>query len=85
MTKLEELEKKKERREVEAEKAEQQVKKYQESAKLKRLEIKQIEAEILSETLVQSGLTLSDLQELIGLKNSPEQASAVIQEDEGEN
>lgn len=68
MTKLEELEKKKNRLESEAEKAELQVKKYQEIAKTKHQEIKRIEAEILSETLIQSGMTLSELQELIGMK-----------------
>lgn len=73
MTKLEELEKRKDRLESEADKAEQQAKKYQETAKQKRQESKRVEAEMLSETLVQSGMTLSDLQELIGIKNNSQQ------------
>ncbi len=73
MTKLEELEKRKNRLEAEAEKAEQQAKKYQETAKQKRQESKRVEAEILSETLVQSGMSLSELQDLIGIKNNSQQ------------
>lgn len=80
MTKLEELEKRKNRLETEAQKAEQQAKKYQETAKQKRQESKRIEAEILSETLIQSGMSLSDLQELIGIKNSSQNS----QKPEGE-
>lgn len=81
MTKLEELEKRKKRLEAEAEKAEQQVKKFQEAAKQKRQESKRIDAEILSETLVQSGMSLSELQDLIGIKNN----SHNTQKSEGEN
>lgn len=73
MTKLEELEKRKKRLEAEAEKAEQQAKKYQETVRQKRQESKRVEAEILSETLVQSGMSLSELQELIGIKNNSQQ------------
>lgn len=80
MTKLEELEKRKKRLEAEAEKAEQQVKKFQEAAKQKRQESKRIDAEILSETLVQSGMSLSELQDLIGIKNN----SQNTQKSEGE-
>ena len=67
MTKLEELEKRKKRLEAEAEKAEQQAKKYQETARQKRQESKRVEAEMLSETLVQSGMSL------IGIKNNSQQ------------
>lgn len=80
MTKLEELEKRKKRLESEIEKAEQQAKKYQEMAKQKRQESKRVEAEMLSETLIQSGMSLSDLQDLIGIKNNAQPS----QQPEGE-
>ncbi|WP_242327951.1 hypothetical protein [Lactococcus lactis] len=71
MAKLEVLEKRKRRLEGEIKKAEKYIQKYQASIKDKQEKIKMVEGEILAETLVQSGMTTSELQELIGLKKSP--------------
>lgn len=65
MSKLDDLEKKRNRVLAEAEKADKQVKKYQDIVKNKRTEIKRIETEIISETLVQNNLSIDDLQKLI--------------------
>lgn len=65
MSKLDDLEKKRNRVLAEAEKADKQVKKYQDIVKNKRTEIKRIETEIIAETLVQNNLSIDDLQKLI--------------------
>ncbi|MDA2881893.1 hypothetical protein PEG85_13180 [Lactococcus cremoris] len=65
MSKLDDLEKKRNRMVSEAEKAEKQAKKYQEIVRNKRLEVKKIETEIIAETMVQNNLSINDLQKLI--------------------
>lgn len=65
MSKLDDLEKKRNRMVSEAEKAEKQAKKYQEIVRHKRLEVKKIETEIIAETMVQNNLSINDLQKLI--------------------
>lgn len=76
MKKLELLEKRKKRLDAEAEKAEIQAKKYQEKAKSKLQESKKVELEIVAESLVQSGMTLSEFQELIDIKDNTKNISA---------
>lgn len=73
MKKLELLEKRKKRLDSEAEKAENQAKAYAEKAKLRREESKRVELEIVSESLVQSGMSLSEFRELIEIKNNYQQ------------
>lgn len=65
MSKLDDLEKKRNRMVSEAEKAEKQAKKYQEIVRNKRLEVKKIETEIIAETMVQNNLSINDLKKLI--------------------
>lgn len=88
MGKIEDLQKKRNRLAKELEKAEQTLKKQNEICKTKRATLEQLDMDIVSQLLVDKGMDMKDLMNMLGNNNaavSPSSNGTVVNEENHSN